>query len=128
ADRIARWDGATWSPLAAQLGFYPTTLAVFDGELYAGGSSLLGVRQKFDGATWTVIGTGLDAGKSTAGISDIVINDAGHLFVGGSFTYAGTTFSPFIAQGNLLGTIPAPPLSIRLEGDNIVISWPLEAA
>jgi hypothetical protein len=35
----------------------------------------------------------------------LALDPAGHLFVGGDFTYAGTKLSPFLAQANLRGGV-----------------------
>jgi len=69
ANHIARWDGASWSPLAGGLGADVLALEVFDDgggpALYAGGRFLtadgLAARHvaRWDGAGWSPVGAGI---------------------------------------------------------------------
>jgi hypothetical protein len=67
-NRIARWDGSSWSALAAGLSGRVNALVVDDqGILYAGGaflssgSTVLGNLARWDGQTWNPIGGGVTA-------------------------------------------------------------------
>lgn len=69
AKGIARWDGATWSPLGAGLTGWVHALTVFDdgqgARLVAGGEGLLPTGSAnrcvaaWDGANWSAVGSGL---------------------------------------------------------------------
>jgi hypothetical protein len=54
---------------------------------------------RWDGTNWSRIGSGTDDG-----INALALDSAGHLFVGGFFTTAGNTFSPYLVQANLTGS------------------------
>ena len=60
AQRIARWDGTSWSAVGEGLGGNPYALTVFDDgsgpALYAGCDS--GGVRKWDGSSWTYVGLG----------------------------------------------------------------------
>jgi hypothetical protein len=102
---IAKWDGATWSPIPGiPLGF--TALAVFDNgagsALYAGGifTSVGGVAARsiarWDGAQWSPLGAGVEGS-----VESLVVFDEGvgpRLYVGGSFTQAGGVQSRRVAR------------------------------
>lgn len=106
-NNIARWNGSAWSTLGSGItgvGNKVSELATVGTDLYAGGSfdTAGGVSAnniaKWDGSAWSALGSGLNGrvGVMTA-------DNAGHLFVVGGFTLAGTTFSPYLAQANLVG-------------------------
>ncbi|MCP4895549.1 MAG: hypothetical protein GY906_01130, partial [bacterium] len=104
-NRIAKWDGASWSPLTGPSGTGASSsvssLAVFDdgnGEaLYAGGSfttaggvTVNGVG-KWDGASWSALTGPAGTGVSTS-VSSLAVFDDGNgeaLYAGGGFTTAG---------------------------------------
>jgi len=70
AQRVARWDGATWYPLGGGVDANVNALAVVGTDLYAGGAfakagAVTASRvAKWDGSTWSALGSGAD-GKST---------------------------------------------------------------
>jgi hypothetical protein len=103
---VAKWDGSTWSPLGSGLN-YVTSLAVSETNLYAGGTFASDIAQ-WDGSAWSALGSGMNNY-----VQALAADGAGHLFVGGSFTLAGTNVSPYIAQANL-GNAPtsAPPVIV----------------
>jgi trimeric autotransporter adhesin len=103
ANRIAKWDGRTWSELGTGMNNAAVfALTVFDDNsgsgpaLYAGGNFTTAGGQpanriaKWDGSTWSALGTGMtdsvfaltvfDDGSSSGGIPH-----GPSLFVGGSF-------------------------------------------
>lgn len=97
ASRIARWDGAAFTPLGAGLNDQVRALRVFDDgggpALYAGGwftasgaTSTLRLA-KWDGAAWTAVGGGTNNWVYALEVHD----DGGGpgLYVGGGFTLAG---------------------------------------
>jgi hypothetical protein len=105
--RIAQWNGSAWSALGSGIvnSFSPSnttvaTLAVYGGELYAGGlfdtaggSSVSNIA-RWNGSAWSAVGAGLDA----EALGMLVFG--GVLFVGGSFTSAGGTGVAFVASWN----------------------------
>lgn len=92
ANRIAKWDGSTWSPLGiglAQTSSYVAAMAVDQtGNLYvagdfnnAGGVSVSHVA-KWNGTTWSSIGSTLNGS-----VTSLAFDPAnGNLYVGGYFT------------------------------------------
>ncbi|MCH8164546.1 MAG: hypothetical protein IH889_02950, partial [Planctomycetes bacterium] len=101
ASNIAKWDGNSWSTLAAGMDSTVTALAVFDDgsgsgpALYAGGSfeTAGGVPvnriAKWDGSTWSPLGSGMDSDVIALAAFD---DGSGHgpaLYAAGNFTAAG---------------------------------------
>ena len=100
---------SAWSALGSGMSGndpYVYALAVSGTNLYAGGTFTTagGVPAnyiaKWDGSAWSALGSGVIGGTSP-GVNALAADGAGHLFVGGSFSLAGTNVSPFIAQANL---------------------------
>ena len=97
-NRIARWDGVAWSPLASGLSASVETLLVFDdgigAMLYAGGAFTTagGVPAeggaRWDGAAWGPVGEGLNATVRVLTVFDDGTGAA--LYAGGDFTASGT--------------------------------------
>jgi hypothetical protein len=81
-------------------------LAASGTNLYAGGqfTAAGGVAAnyiaKWDGSAWSALGSGTDGA-----VLALAADGAGHLFVGGDFSLAGTKVSPYIAQANV-GSVP----------------------
>lgn len=115
-DRIARWNGTTWSPLTGPSGFglsgVPNgggaDMVVFDDgsgpALYVGGSFTTagGVAAsniaRWDGTTWSDVGGGLNNS-----VSALAVYDDGHgggpaLYAAGEFGMAGSTLAKYIAR------------------------------
>jgi hypothetical protein len=107
ANHIAKWDGSTWSALGSGMGSAVYALAVSGTDLYAGfyfttaGGVSANRIAKWDGSAWSALGSGMDSA-----VYALAADGAGHLFVGGAFTLAGTNVSPGIAQANV-GSAPA---------------------
>ena len=113
ANCIAKWDGNTWSALGSGLGgAYPEypcvyALALVGTNLYAGGrfTTAGGLPANFiakwDGIAWSALRSGLDMY-----VYALANDGAGHLFVGGYFTQAGTNVSPYIAEAILVPSVP----------------------
>ncbi len=114
ANRIARWDGSSWSALGSGIGTsggeFVEGLAVFDdgggNALYAGGrfTTAGGVSAvnmaRWDGSTWSPLNSGLTGGFSPAVYTLSVFNDGGGsaLYAVGRFTNAGGEVVSNIAQ------------------------------
>ena len=102
ANYIARWDGANWSPLGSGFDELVWALAVCGTNLYAGGWFTSAGGQpanhlaKWDGANWSPLGSGVNSS-----VASLAADGAGHLFVGGYFSTAGTNTCLHIAQANV---------------------------
>jgi hypothetical protein len=100
-NRIAKWDGQTWSALGSGLNGNVGCLTVFDDgsgsgpALYAGGGfgSAGGVAAagiaKWDGQTWSPLGSGLNANASVLTVFDDGSGTGPALYAGGNFNTAG---------------------------------------
>ena len=98
ANRIAKWDGATWTPLGSGMDGTVFDLAVFDdgagSGLYAGGifsvAGGIGANRiaKWNGSNWMALGNGTNNSINAL----TVFNDGtgAALYAGGTFTAAGT--------------------------------------
>ena len=89
ANRVAFWDGATWTALGNGLNGTVHCLAYSDGTLYAGGTfsqaggnSAINIA-KWDGTEWSSLGVGPNG---TVYAAAVVGDD---LYVGGQFTIVG---------------------------------------
>lgn len=111
-NHIARWDGATWSPLGAGWNHVVRALAVYDDgsgpALYAGGKiitmsgSSVNYVAKWDGSTWSPIGMGANTFGDSFVLS-LAVYDVGsgpELFAGGQFSSFGSTQAYNIARWN----------------------------
>lgn len=98
ANRIARWDGSTWSALGTGTNNSVLALAWDGTNLYAGGTfSTPGSRvARWDGANWNSLGTGMNAGSIVFALT----LQGGNLYAGGNFTTAGGGAANRIAQWN----------------------------
>ncbi len=112
ANRVARWDGSQWQPLAGGVsvdaGFFGgiavTALCVYDNQLFVGGSFLkvdtisTACIGSWNGTAWTAYGTGIDFSlfPPFANVRTMaVIDDT--LYVGGIFDNAdGTTVNGIV--------------------------------
>ncbi|RJP89124.1 MAG: hypothetical protein C4518_10310 [Desulfobacteraceae bacterium] len=105
ANRIAKWDGTSWSALGSGIGDRDgdttvNALAVDGaGNLYAGGifdtAGGVAVKNiaKWDGASWSALGSGIDGE-----VKALAVDDAGNLYAGGRFTTAGGVSVNYIAK------------------------------
>lgn len=83
------------------------SLAVYNGDLYVGGWFSYGVNGpvsanniiKWNGTSWSALGNGITGGSSPVVMTLLVYNYA--LYIGGSFTTAGTTSAKNIAKWSL---------------------------
>src|SRR5262245_7092171 len=106
ANRIARWDGSSWTALGIGMNGSVSALTVHDDgggpALYAGGNFTnaggvaASVVARWDGSSWTALGSGM----SNAVNSLTVYDDGGGpaLYAGGSFTTAGGVAASRIAR------------------------------
>ena len=90
---IAAWDGITWSPLGVGLNNAVWSLAVYNGELYAGGIftatrdniTPLNHLAKWNGTQWQAVGEGLNDTVFTLCVDSL----QNKLYAGGAFTQTG---------------------------------------
>lgn len=98
ANRIAKWNGSTWSALGSGLNNSVAALAVSGTNVYAGGyfTNAGGVAAnyvaKWDGITWSALGSGVDG---TVRALAVIGTD---LYVGGAFSNTGGTPAHDIAK------------------------------
>jgi hypothetical protein len=132
ASCIAKWDGSNWWPLGSGMPgpgvtfTFVNALAVSGTDLYAGGyfTTAGGVTAtniaKWDGSAWSALGSGVDGW-----VWALALDGAGHLFVGGAFSLAGTNVSPKIAQANV-GSAPtvlaSPPTQTAEAGATVILT------
>jgi hypothetical protein len=108
-NRIARWDGSNWSSLGSGIsaGTVNAIAISFTSDVYVGGeftdagSVLCNNIARWDGSIWFTLGTnpndGVTGGVNPSVLSiDIDINN--NVYVGGSFTQAGSTGANNIAR------------------------------
>ncbi len=108
---IARWDGAAWQPMGAGLPTGVEALIVSNGQLIAGCTNVFDdqseIRRlaRWNGASWESLGGGVEGG------SVVTLAQLGpELMVGGTFSLAGDTASPFWARWSDTG---APWLTLH---------------
>ncbi len=101
AERIAKWDGESWSSLDSHMTASVDALAVFDDgggdgpALYAGGGfeSAGGIEvnniARWDGHSWSALGSGTDQNLFALGVFDDGFGDGPALYAGGRFAIAG---------------------------------------
>lgn len=116
ANSIASWDGTSWSTFGTGMGAtnvgydYVFALAVYHGNLYAGGMYLTagGVTAngiaKWDGNAWTDLQGGVYYGGSNAyGINTLCVY-GDDLYAGGLFSSAGSIGASHIAKWHEVAT------------------------
>jgi len=106
ANRIAKWDGSSWSPFGSGMNNIVSALTVLDDgtgpALYAGGffttaGGLPASRiAKWDGSSWAPLGSGMNSTVSAITIFDDGTGPA--LYAGGDFTTAGGVSAHGIAK------------------------------
>lgn len=91
ANRVARWDGAQWSPLGDGMDDRVNALAVDGvGTLYAGGEFItadggtVNHIARWDGNSWHALGDG-----TSGAVLALSVDADGNLYAGGSFAKAG---------------------------------------
>ena len=132
ANNIAKWDGAAWSPLGADVNASVGALTVFDDgsgpALYAGGAfeTAGGVAAsrvaKWDGQAWASLGSGLQ-GVSFPRVEALTAFDDGSgsgpaLYAGGFFASAGGL--PELSIAKWQGCASDAPCPGDTNGDGLV--------
>lgn len=99
-NRIARWNGTSWSALGSGMDASVRALCAFNGELYAGGDfttaggASASYIAKWNGSTWAAVGGGVDGKVLALGVFD------NKLYAGGEFATAGGVIVNHIAAWN----------------------------
>ena len=98
ANRIAQWDGTSWSASGSGLNSSVAVAAVVGTNLYVGGgftaaenTSVSRIAQ-WNGSAWSALGSGVNSGVNALAVM------GNHLFVGGGFTTAGGISANRIAK------------------------------
>jgi hypothetical protein len=102
---LAEWNGTNWTPLGTGVYGNINSLAVSSSNLYIGGYNTVAV---WNGYTLSEFGSGIGGiifgnGPSVFGLA---LDSSGNLYVGGSFTTAGTNAAACIAKALLVGPTP----------------------
>ncbi len=128
ANRIAKWNGSTWSALGTGLnGICYKILPAPDGGIYvcgdfttAGGSSRNYIAH-YDGSTWNALGSGMNASTR-----DLATNSDNVLYAVGQFTSAGGVSVGRVAQwdgtawSDMNGGFPSTVQSVVVARNNDV--------
>lgn len=103
---VAQWNGSSWLTMGSwsfgprlAFAYTPPSLAVSGNNLFAGG--MPGNLSEWNGSSWSALGSGVNGG-----VSAFALDTYGNLYVGGSFTTAGTNVSFNIAKALLTGPTP----------------------
>jgi trimeric autotransporter adhesin len=102
-NKIAKWDGTSWSALGAGMNGTVSALALDSSGLYAGGSftSANGVAvnnvAQWNGTTWSALGTGVSS-SGTPQVNALAKDASGNIYAVGNFTTAGGLLRPYIAK------------------------------
>ncbi len=87
ANRIAKWNGSSWSALGSGVDSTVYALTVNGSNLYAagwfitaGGTTVNNVAM-WNGSSWSALGYGLDSG-----VFGLAVDGSGNLYAGGAFT------------------------------------------
>ena len=106
ANRIARWDGASWSALGQGVDGVVRTITTFDdghglalfagGEFLSAGAMAVNRIARWDGSAWSSLGSGTSAEV----LASIVFDDGSGpaLFVAGEFASAADSGDSFLAK------------------------------
>jgi hypothetical protein len=105
-NRIAKWDGSTWSELGIGMNDVVNALAVdLSGNLYAGGTftsagDISANRvARWNGTTWSRLGS-LSSNGVNGSVSSLAVDLSGNLYAGGAFTSASGISANRVARWN----------------------------
>ncbi|SDY68491.1 Ig-like domain-containing protein [Hymenobacter psychrophilus] len=102
ANRVARWNGTSWSTLGTGMNSAVNSLAVDgSGNVYAGGffTTAGGIPAsrvaKWNGTSWSALGAGMNNA-----VLALAVDGSGNVYAGGTFTTAGGTLANRVARWN----------------------------
>ena len=137
ANRIAKWDGSSWSPLGNGIGDVVEALAVFDEDgdgpglpaLFAGGSFTTaggGVAShvaRWDGSAWSPVGGGMDGNVWALTVFDGDGDGPNPpaLYAGGEFAHAGGGAAEQVAKWDGVAWSPLGA-GMQFDGSDTVFS------
>lgn len=117
-NRVAKLTGQAWSPLGSGVNNWVRALSVFDdgagggpalyacGEFTSAGGASANRIARWDGQSWSALGTGVSSSHAFAlSVFDDGLGGGASLFVGGSFTTAGSATANNVAEWNAQGWI-----------------------
>ncbi len=129
ANRVARWNGTSWSALGSGMNGTVYALAALDNDLYAGGgfTSAGGWPAnriaKWNGSSWSGLGSGMNGWVYALAVSDT------NVYAGGTFNTAGDTPANSIAKWNgeswsalgtgMTGDYPPYVYALAVSGSNL---------
>jgi hypothetical protein len=93
-NRIAKWDGSSWSALGSGINNTVYALAVSGGDVYAGGRFTAASGgtgnyiAKWNGTGWSALGSGIFNNWSAPVVNALAVSGS-DVYVGGTFTTAG---------------------------------------
>ncbi|MCI0449264.1 MAG: T9SS type A sorting domain-containing protein [Chlorobi bacterium] len=99
-NRIAKWNGSSWSALGSGLNDFAQTMELFNGNLWVGGNFTTAGNQsapyvcRWNGSAWLPLPT-----SPSAGVYDFQIY-GGELVICGNFEYIGVSQVRYIAKWN----------------------------
>jgi hypothetical protein len=102
-NRIAKWNGSSWSALGDGLDNPALALAAIGNRLYAGGifTNVASHIAVWNGSNWSALGSGVESWVDAIAISDT------NIYVGGYFETAGDKLSVFFARWFSGGVCPS---------------------
>jgi hypothetical protein len=112
ANRIAKWNGSSWSALGSGVNGDVVALAVSGSDLYAGGGfttaggSAANYIAKWNGSSWSALGSGMNDRVLALAVS------GSDLYAGGAFTTAGGKVSAYVARA----VVYPPVLALEPDG------------
>ena len=106
ANRVARWDGSSWSALGSGVNAIVSALCVFDdgsgpalfvgGDFTTAGGAAASRIAKWNGASWSALGTGVNS--TVRALSVVDLGGGAALCVSGNFSQAGGGAASHIAS------------------------------
>ncbi len=100
ANKVAKWNGASWSALGVGMNDRVNALATdAEGNLYAGGAfttaggATANRVAKWNGTSWSALGAGVGGT-----VNALAVDESGNLYVGGAFTEAGGASANRVAK------------------------------
>jgi len=123
-NRIAKWNGSSWSSLGSGVNLFVQALAVDGSDLYAGGNFttaggvIVDRIAKWDGSSWSALGNGVNEETKA-----LLVSGSSDLYAGGFFQTAGgetvVNIVNYIAKWTADNTPPSVSTSSPANGATI---------